>query len=567
MVNLSLKAFLLSKGVIDSKTLEDAYQTSQKNGSLLYNELMRLKVISEKELFKLLAEFFGMEYRFEQLSELKFDLIKKFPLDKLEEYKALPLFEDGNTILFAVSNPFRVEEVKEFSKYTGKHIQCALIEPTQMDLLLRYTDNKILQVNALNDFISNDSTSDITSTADGQYIVEAPIIKLCDSILRDAVNRGASDIHIEPFENKVTIRFRLDGKLTIIDEIQQAYYQSILARFKIMAEMNIAERRVPQDGKITLEIGERKFDFRVSTIPTLFGEKMVIRIYDITLSSSSLANLGMTTLQEKLVLEMIHRPHGILLLTGPTGSGKSTSLYTFLRYLNNTDTNIITVEDPVENQIDGINQVQVNPKANLTFANALRSILRQDPNIIMIGEIRDEETVQIATRAAITGHLVLSTIHANNSCGVVTRLINMGIPQYLVADSLLGVISQRLVRKLCPECKKEHITTPAEMAILGIKKPATIYEPCGCQACNHTGYNGRIGVFEMLVSNPKIRETIMNPEFTSELLEKEANVPSILVHAKERVLNGETSLDEYKEISDYIDTSALEEEVKRDQNL
>ena len=566
MVNSSLKEFLLTKGVMEESALEEAYQVALKNGSLLYNELVRLKVMDEKELYKLLADFFKMDYKFAQLSELNFDLIKKFPLDKLDEYKALPLYEDGNTIVFILSNPFRVEEVKEFSKYTSKKIQCALIEQTQMDLLIRYEDNKIVQATALNDFISNDSTNDITATADGQYIVEAPIIKLCDSILRDAVNRGASDIHIEPFEEKVTIRFRIDGKLQIIDEIQQTYYQSILARFKIMAEMNIAERRVPQDGKITLEIGDRKFDFRVSTIPTLFGEKMVIRIYDVTLTSSSLANLGMSNIQEKLVLEMIHRPHGILLLTGPTGSGKSTSLYTFLRYLNNPDTNIITVEDPVENQIDGINQVQVNPKANLTFASALRSILRQDPNIIMIGEIRDEETVQIATRAAITGHLVLSTIHANNSCGVVTRLINMGIPQYLVADSLLGVISQRLVRKLCPECKKEHETTKAEMAMLGINKPAKIYEPCGCQACNYTGYSGRTGVFELLVCNPKIRETIMSPNFTSELLEKEANVPSILVHAKDRVLNGITSMDEYKEISDYIDTSALEAEVERDQN-
>lgn len=560
MVNESLKEFLKQKGVLIDGVLQEAYDMAEKNNSLIYKELIRMQAMDEKELYKLLAEFFHIEYRFAQLAELNFELIKKFPLDKLDEIKTLPIYEDGDTIMFILSNPFRIEEAKELKKYTDSKMEFALIEPTQMDTLLRHADNKILQANALSDFISNDSTGDVTATADGQYIVDAPIIKFCDSILRDAVNRCASDIHIEPFEEKVTIRFRIDGKLQIVDEMQPTYYQSILARFKIMAEMNIAERRVPQDGKITLVIAGRKFDFRVSTIPTIFGEKMVIRIYDVSLTTSSLANLGMSDNQEKLVMDMIRKPHGIILLTGPTGSGKSTSLYTFLRYLNNHDTNIITVEDPVENQIDGINQVQVNPKANMTFASALRSILRQDPNIIMIGEIRDEETVQIATRAAITGHLVFSTIHANNSYGVVTRLINMGIPPYLVADSLLGVISQRLVRKLCPECKKPHQTTKVEMAMLGIDKPKTIYEPCGCQACNNTGYSGRIGVFEILVSNPKIRETIMSPNFTSERLEEVAKVPTIMDHAKERVLTGMTSMDEFKEISDYIDTTALEEE-------
>lgn len=562
MINESLKEFLKEKGVLLDNVLQEAYETAEKNNSLLYRELVRMKAIEEKELYKLIAEYFHIEYKFAQLSELNFELIKKFPLDKLDELKTLPIYEDGNTIVFILSNPFRIEDAKELKKFTDANMEFALIEPSQMEVLLRHADNKILQANALSDFISNDSTGDVTATADGQYIVDAPIIKYCDSILRDAVNRSASDIHIEPFEDNVIIRFRIDGKLQIIDEIQQTYYQSILARFKIMAEMNIAERRVPQDGKITLVISNKKLDFRVSTIPTIFGEKMVIRIYDVSLTTSSLANLGMSDVQERLVMDMIHKPHGIVLLTGPTGSGKSTSLYTFLRYLNNSDTNIITVEDPVENQIDGINQVQVNPKANMTFASALRSILRQDPNIIMIGEIRDEETVQIATRAAITGHLVFSTIHANNSYGVVTRLINMGIPPYLVADSLLGVISQRLVRKLCPECKKPRQTTRSEMAMLGLSKPQTIYEACGCQACNNTGYNGRIGVFELLVCNPKIRETIMSPNFTSELLENVAKVPTIMDHAKERVLNGITSMDEYKEISNYIDTTELEEGKK-----
>ena len=560
MFNLSFKEYLIENSGVEASRIEEAYQNCLKNNSLIQDELVRMKHFGEKDVYQYLAHYFEIPYRFVQLTEINLDLVKQFSLEKMIEYKALPIEEDDNTITFIISNPFRIEELKEFYNSTNKKIVYNLVEPTQMNLLVRYADNKLQQAAALSDFAStNNNINDTDNPIEGDILIDAPIIKLCDSILKDAVNRGASDIHIEPFENEIILRFRIDGRLVVIDKMTPTYYQSILARYKIMAEMNIAERRVPQDGAIKLDIGNSKYDFRVSTLPTLFGEKLVIRIYDVGLSTSSLGNLGMDKKQEELVLNMIHRPHGILLLTGPTGSGKSTSLYTFLRYLNKTETNIITVEDPVENQINGINQVQVNPKANLTFANALRSILRQDPNIIMIGEIRDEETAQIATRAAITGHLVLSTIHANDSYGVVSRLINMGIAPYLVADSLLGSISQRLVRKLCPNCKKEHLTSEIEMSVLGLKKPVKIYEPVGCHACNHTGYNGRVGVFEILVNNHEIRDTIMNPMFTTELLEEVAHIPSLLDNAKERVLKGETSFAEYQELSNVVEVSHSKE--------
>ena len=560
MFNLSFKEYLIENSGVEASRIEEAYQNCLKNNSLIQDELVRMKHFGEKDVYQYLAHYFEIPYRFVQLTEINLDLVKQFSLEKMIEYKALPIEEDDNTITFIISNPFRIEELKEFYNSTNKKIVYNLVEPTQMNLLVRYADNKLQQAAALSDFAStNNNINDTDNPIEGDILIDAPIIKLCDSILKDAVNRGASDIHIEPFENEIILRFRIDGRLVVIDKMTPTYYQSILARYKIMAEMNIAERRVPQDGAIKLDIGNSKYDFRVSTLPTLFGEKLVIRIYDVGLSTSSLGNLGMDKKQEELVLNMIHRPHGILLLTGPTGSGKSTSLYTFLRYLNKTETNIITVEDPVENQINGINQVQVNPKANLTFANALRSILRQDPNIIMIGEIRDEETAQIATRAAITGHLVLSTIHANDSYGVVSRLINMGIAPYLVADSLLGSISQRLVRKLCPNCKKEHLTSEIEMSVLGLKSPVKIYEPVGCHACNHTGYNGRVGVFEILVNNHEIRDTIMNPMFTTELLEEVAHIPSLLDNAKERVLKGETSFAEYQELSNVVEVSHSKE--------
>ncbi len=381
-------------------------------------------------------------------------------------------------------------------------------------------------------------------------LAEDSAVRFCDSLLIDAIARGASDIHIEPFAKTVIIRFRIDGKLKTIDEIYPQAYPAILARYKIMSEMNIAERRIPQDGKIRFRIDDNDYDFRVSTVPTIYGEKTVIRIYSREFTSSDIPSLGFSDKQMKLIMGMITRPHGIILLTGPTGSGKSTTLYTFLRYLAKDDTNIITIEDPVENEIVGINQVQVNPKANLTFATALRSFLRQDPNIIMIGEIRDEETAQIATRAAITGHLVLSSVHTNDAAGVIARLINMGIPKYLVADSLIGAISQRLVRKLCPKCKNSRMTTPTEMALLDIANPTKIYEPVGCSCCNNTGYQGRIGVFEIMVLTDEIKEIIMSDGFTSEKVEKiiKRDVSAILNHTRERVLNGETSFEEYKQL-------------------
>ena len=383
---------------------------------------------------------------------------------------------------------------------------------------------------------------------------DASAIKYCDSLLLDAVTRGASDIHIEPFAKTVIVRFRIDGKLKKMGELLPDNYPAILARYKIMSEMNIAERRIPQDGKICFEFDNNNYDFRVSTIPTIHGEKIVIRIYSSNFISNDIPSLGFSEKQLDLIYNMISHTHGIILLTGPTGSGKSTTLYTFLRYLAKEDTNIITIEDPVENEIMGINQVQVNPKANLTFATALRSFLRQDPNIIMIGEIRDEETAQIATRAAITGHLVLSSVHTNDAAGVISRLVNMGIPKYLVADSLIGAISQRLVRKLCPQCKISKMTTPAEMKLLDRVNPVKIFEPVGCSYCSNTGYQGRIGVFEIMILTDEIKEIIMSDSFTSEKVESivKRDVSTILCHTRERVLNGETSFEEYKQFINIV---------------
>ena len=543
--------YLIDNSILDSDTANDYCQIADELNAPIYTRLVADEVIEEERIYQVLADYLGYEYRFYQLSEINLDFVKQYPRDLLIEYQGVPyeLRDDELTVLG--SNPFRIEEFRELLSFGGKKLKFVICTPTQTKRILDYANNKIQQNAVMNEYIKNDP---LKEDLDPDAQIDAPVIKLCDSILIDAITRGASDIHIEPFAKSIFIRFRIDGKLQKIDELSPQIYPAILARYKIMSELNIAERRVPQDGKISLEIEKNSYDFRVSTIPTIHGEKIVIRIYSRSFTSSDISSLGFSDKQKELILGMITRPHGIILLTGPTGSGKSTTLYTFLRYLAKEDTNIMTVEDPVENEIVGINQVQVNPKANLTFAAALRSFLRQDPNVIMIGEIRDEETAQIATRAAITGHLVLSSIHTNDAAGVITRLVNMGIPKYLVADSLLGAISQRLVRKLCPKCKAAKMTTPTEMALLNLSEPVEIYEPIGCLYCNNTGYLGRVGVFEIMVLTDEIKEIIMSDDFTSEKVGTivERDMTTVLTHTRERVLMGETSLEEYDQLVDIV---------------
>lgn len=564
IINVTFSQFLSKNKLVDLKTLDNNFKSAEHKNVPLYKELVTNHVLSEDEALRYLAQFLSLEVSSLQINELNLELIKRFPLDKLMELKAIPIEDKEEYVAFGTSNPLAIDDVYALKSFAGKKIKIYLLSEDNSRRLLSYVSDKFLQKDAVEE--SQKPTKEDKKTKE-EIEIDAPVIKLVDAILREAVVLGASDIHIEPFELLIRTRFRIDGVLREATTIPFNLFQAVLARIKIMANMNIAERRVPQDGKISMEINNSRYDFRVSTLPTLFGEKIVIRIYDIDFNNSKFSNLGFDKRQEELILRMITRPHGILLLTGPTGSGKSTTLYAFLRYLNHEDTNIITVEDPVENQIMGINQVQVNPRAEMTFSAALRSILRQDPNIIMIGEIRDEETAQIATRAAITGHLVLSTIHTNDAVGVVARLINMGIPRYLVADALLGSVSQRLIRKLCPHCKEKALTTKTEMQILSLERPQEIYHAKGCKYCNHSGYSGRMGLFEIMISTAKIRDAIMDEDITSEELENISNAEgktTLLQEAREKVLQGLTTIEEYEKLSEIVDQRAFKDEKKED---
>ncbi|WP_173290292.1 type II secretion system ATPase GspE [Thiosulfativibrio zosterae] len=383
------------------------------------------------------------------------------------------------------------------------------------------------------------AAEDLLESAD-----DAPIIRLLNAILAEAIRKNASDIHIEPFENQLRIRFRMDGQLKVVLTPKVALATMLVSRIKVMAKLDIAEKRLPQDGRIATKLGGRAVDLRVSTIPSSFGERVVMRLLDKSAGRLNLSDLGLPAAQLEGLKKLLNKPHGILLVTGPTGSGKTTTLYGALSRLNNHQRNIMTVEDPVEYNIEGINQTQVNTKADMTFAKGLRAILRQDPDVVMIGEIRDIETAEIAVQASLTGHLVLSTLHTNTAVGAITRLKDMGVEPFLLSSSLLGVMAQRLVRKLCPICKQAHEADAAECATLSVPQ-ATIYQPVGCDACNHTGYQGRMGVYELVSVDDKMRQMI-HSETAEQDIEAYAHqfTQSIQASAQQLVLSGQTSLEE-----------------------
>lgn len=376
---------------------------------------------------------------------------------------------------------------------------------------------------------------------------DAPIIRLINAMLTEAIKEGASDIHIEPFENRLVVRMRVDGVLTEILEQKKGITSLIVSRIKVMAKLDIAEKRVPQDGRISLRLGGRAVDVRVSTLPSGHGERVVLRLLDKQAGRMDLEKLGMDPSELVVMNSIIQKPHGIILVTGPTGSGKTTTLYAVLTRLNNSKRNIMTVEDPIEYYLDGVGQTNVNPKVEMTFARGLRAILRQDPDVVMVGEIRDLETAEIAVQASLTGHLVLSTLHTNTAVGAVTRLRDMGVEPFLLSSSLIGVLAQRLVRVLCPDCKKASAANEAECKQLSVDiiNPPTIYSPVGCKQCNHLGYRGRTGIYELIDIDEQMRNMIHDgeSEYRMEAYAREKS-PGIRQDGMRRILLGETSLEE-----------------------
>lgn len=482
------------------------------------------------------------------------DVLSLLDINLLKKNMVMPfgMHETKNTLYVAMADPMNIVALDDISLLTRMHVEPSIATRTDiMAAIDRYYGNEEAQ-SAAEAYTREREKLFLDDESVDDDVVNSPIVLLVNTMIEQAARQRASDIHVEALEDVVRVRYRIDGELYNKMKYAIQLSSAIIARIKILSGMDISEKRKPQDGRITYVVDRREYDIRVSTLPTVYGEKCVMRLAVKKNLLRDKRTLGFNQEELEKFDHILSNPNGIVLVTGPTGSGKSTTLYTALAELNTEGVNIITVEDPVEANIDGINQVQVNPKANLTFASALRSILRQDPDIIMVGEIRDSETALIATQASITGHLVVSTLHTNSAANTITRLVDMGIDSYLIADSVVGIIAQRLVRRLCPHCKKPKLADQYELDYLGCPdEKLTIYEPNGCVRCNKTGFYGRIGVYEIMEITPRIKTMISKKATADEIKEAatEDGMKTLRQSAGELVRQGITSFKEMLPVS------------------
>ena len=553
-INFELLQFYVYKKLIKKNDVDVILGEIKKLNVDLIDYMHAKEITTQQMELEALGEYYCMPYIEVDMLDIDKEVFNLFSFECMKKFSFLPISIDKDGVLLvAIGHPCDVNAMSAIRcGYIGA-VDYVLTAPI---LIERYIDSieAVMSTSAALNDLNNESDKKIVSglrnntegVSSAEDVVNNPSVRLVDSIIKEAIPYGASDIHIEPFEKKVRVRYRIDGDLQERATFSIEAYPAICARLKIMAGLNIAERRVPQDGRINMVVGGKEYDFRVSSLPSVHGEKFAIRILDKTSFRFTRSDLGFSDEENLIIDKMLRRPHGIILLTGPTGCGKSTTLYSFLKEVNVPTVNIITVEDPVEYTMSGITQTQVNTKTNMTFATALRSILRQDPDIIMIGEIRDEETAEIAVRAAITGHLVFSTLHTNDAPGAITRLEDMGVADYLVADALAGVIAQRLVKRLCPACKKRGKTTAKEMEILGIDEPISIFRPQGCQFCNNTGYKGRIGIHEIMYMNEKMKNEVSRTKSLENLrlYARDNGMIDLWNSCRALVIKGDTSIQE-----------------------
>ena len=551
---------LINENVITQEQLEKALPIAKERHKKIGETLIELGFTNELEIAKALSQQLGLELVNVSAINIPEEVQNLVSETVLRKHVMIPYAFDknnANIVHVAMADPMDMVALDDFSIVTNLQAEPAVA--TGRDILLTldkyYGDTEAMK--AAQEYArerkEREQKNAEAEEATSKDVNNSPVVLLVNSIIEQAARLRASDIHIEALENKVRVRYRIDGALYEKAAYSIHLLSAIITRLKIIGGMDISEKRKPQDGRITQVVDRREFDIRVSILPTVYGEKIVMRLTSKNALTKEKSQLGLQP--EELVQfdHILSNPHGILLVTGPTGSGKSTTLYTALSELNTEDVNIITVEDPVEANIDGINQVQVNPKANLTFASALRSILRQDPDIIMIGEIRDSETATIAVQASITGHMVVSTLHTNSAAGTITRLEDMGIPPYLLADSIVGIIAQRLVRRLCPFCRKPRSATAEEKEILGAPagQELTVYEPCGCPKCDNTGYHGRTGVYEILEMTPKLKHIISKEGGAEEIKEQALaeGMHTLRMGGSHYVMDGTTSVSEMMKVS------------------
>jgi type IV pilus assembly protein PilB len=520
---------LIKEGLITSSDLEKAMEYQKKNGGKLGDILVNMGLITAKEIAAALGKQLGIPFVSLSTGGLKPDkdqnLERLIPVDFARKNLVLPISRNYNSLTVALVDPLDFILIDNLKKITGCEINSVItIKEDILEAIDEFYGPRDEFKEAIEKSYKIERESETIEEEEEKLSLdrliakaeEAPVVKLVDLVIRQAIEERASDIHIEPYEGKLRLRYRVDGVLHEKPPPSPHLGLAIVSRIKILAKLDIAEKRLPQDGAFMIKFGEKLIDFRVSIIPTIYGEKVVVRILDRSALPLDLNKLGLKSNQSEIFRNAIHNPYGLIFLTGPTGSGKTTTLYAALQELNSPEKNIITIEDPVEYRLEGINQVQVKPQIGLTFANALRSFLRQDPDIILVGEVRDLETAEICVRSALTGHLVLSTLHTNDAASAITRLMDIGIQPYLLNPSLVIVAAQRLVRRLCPDCKEAYEPTPDIIETMHIKKDL-IFKPKGCESCNQTGYKGRIAMFELIPIDSDIRSLISKKTPASEI--------------------------------------------------
>jgi len=554
-----LGELLVRENLISLQQLQKAQEEQRKTGGRIGSLLVKQGAIAEGDLTNFLSKQYGVPAISLKDFDIDEEVLKLIPKATAEKHQVIPVNRAGSSLIIAMSDPSNIFAIDDIKFLTGYNVEVVVASeqaikeaieryyaekgPSYEDLMQGFDDSEVSLVESENE---SENVLDLEKSAE-----DAPVVKLVNLILMDAIKKGASDIHVEPYEKDFRVRFRIDGVLYEVMKPPMKLRSAIISRLKIMSELDISERRLPQDGRIKLKLGKGKeMDFRVSVCPTLFGEKVVMRLLDKSNLQLDMTKLGFEEQQLKEFLEAIDRPYGMVLVTGPTGSGKTTTLYSALQKLNEISWNISTAEDPVEFNFFGINQVQMHEDIGLNFAAALRSFLRQDPDIIMVGEIRDFETAEIGVKAALTGHLVLSTLHTNDAPGTISRLLNMGIEPFLVTASLNAIVAQRLCRKLCQECKKPaHVE---DQALLDAGFPAEelgsfqVFEPGGCKTCNDRGYKGRVAVYEVLPMWDGLKELVIQGASAAELKQEAIRLGfrTLRMSALNKVKIGMTSLAE-----------------------
>ena len=549
-----LGEILVREGLISQDQLKKALLEQKNSGMRLGYTLVKLGYVEETEVTKMLARQYRMPAVDLSRFEVDAKILKMIPPDLAMKYTVLPLKREGRTLTVAISDPNNVAAIEDIKFITRCDIFPVIAgEYTLRNALERYYAQSDAQLQTLLKDIEEESDLEVVEEETDEEVKaqdladDAPVVKLINAILTDAVKRGASDIHVEPFEHEMRVRYRVDGALHEVMKPPIKMRAALTSRLKIMAMLNIAERRVPQDGRIKLKFGSKVIDYRVSTLPVLFGEKIVLRILDKGNLTLDLQKFGFEAKAEADLLKAILNPYGMVLVTGPTGSGKTTTLYSALSRINTIDVNIMTAEDPVEYNLMGINQVLVRNEVGMTFAAALKAFLRQDPNIIMVGEIRDLETGLIAIKAALTGHLVLSTLHTNDAPSTITRMVDMGIEPFNVASAVNLIVAQRLVRRICKDCKTEHEYTAEEMHAFGIdKKVGPFFKGQGCDTCAGSGYKGRQGLYEVMALSSAVRRGILKGSSTEELrdLAVSEGMLTLRMDGMMKVKKGVTTLEE-----------------------